>query len=262
MIVDALFQQYTLGYPAQVLTTGLSPRQVGEVQVQFVRRLQSTLGPVVGYKAALTSAAAQQRFGVSQPLYGFLLQDMLLESGATLPANFGARPVAEGDLIVRVGSADINTAQTDQELLAGLDAVIPFLELPDLVYQDSARVDAAALVAVNVGARAGVMGRPIAMAPTAAWFTRLGQIQVQLVNGRGQTIASGSSQALLGHPLNVVRWLRDTLQSQGVDLRPGDLLSLGSITAPMPVEGETSLRARYFGFETERSVDVTVNFDE
>ncbi len=56
---------------------------------------------------------------------------MLLPSGSIVPANFGARPLFEGDLIVRVGSDAINDATTRQEVLAALDAVIPFIELPD-----------------------------------------------------------------------------------------------------------------------------------
>jgi 2-keto-4-pentenoate hydratase len=261
-IANSLFQHYQLAYPAPALTTGLSPQQVGQVQIQFVRRLKEDMGPVVGFKAALTSETAQRQFGVSQPLLGFLLEQMLLESGATLPADFGARPVSEGDLMVRVGSEAINQAETDADLLASLDAVIPFIELPDLVYQVGARVDAGALVAANVGARYGVLGEPMALTPETDWYTQLGQIRVRMINDRGQTIASGESHALLGHPLNVVRWLRDTLKAQGVTLKPGDLLSLGTITPPMSVEAGTTVRARYyFGAELNHSAEVRVTFE-
>jgi 2-keto-4-pentenoate hydratase len=120
-----------------VVTNGLGARQVAQVQVMVVRRLREDLGPVVGYKAALTSPAAQQRFNLNHPLYGFLLDKMLLDSGDSLPADFAVTPMAEGDLMVRVKDASINQASTDAELLAALDAVIPFIELPDLCQSES-----------------------------------------------------------------------------------------------------------------------------
>lgn len=259
VIASTLYHHYSLAYPSPVVTTGLSARQIGEVRFGFVRRAVEELGPIVGYKAAFTSAPAQERFGLTEPLYGFLLEEMLLDSEATLPVDFAARPLAEGDLLVRVGSADINTAQTDAEILAALESVIPFIELPDLLYEENAVIDAGAVVAINLGARSGVMGDPIPLAPTEDWQARLGNISVQMRNTDGQTIGTGESSTLLGHPLNVVRWLRDTLATQGLALRPGDVLSLGTITPPVPVEANTTLTVEYYGL-TDEAVAVSVSF--
>lgn len=268
LVAVSLFQHYTAGYPAPILTDGLSSREIDSVHLTFVRRLINEAGDdgsVVGYKVALTNPNAQAQLGVSHPLYGFLLENMLLENGASLPMEFGSRPQAEGDLMVRVGSADINQADTDLELLAALDAVIPFLELPDLIYEPDANVNAGALVAVNVGARYGVVGDPVDLAADESGLDQLATIRVVLNNAQGQFLAEGSSDALLGHPINAVRWLRDTLNSQGVELRPGDLLSLGSVTSLVSLE-ETDIQgieARYFGLESaERSVDLEVSFEE
>ncbi|MEM7066048.1 MAG: hydratase [Cyanobacteria bacterium P01_B01_bin.77] len=268
LVAVSLFQHYTAGYPAPILTDGLSSRQIDSVHVTFVRRLINAAGDsgsVVGYKVALTNPQAQAQLGVTHPLYGFLLENMLLEDGATLPLAFGSRPQAEGDLMVRVGNADINQAETDLELLAGLDAVVPFLELPDLIYQENALVNAGALVAVNVGARYGIVGDPVELESDTSGLEQLANIRVVLNNARGQFLAEGHSTDLLGHPINAVRWLRDTLQTQGVALRPGDLLSLGSITSLVSLESGTDItgiEARYFGLEsTERSTDLEVSFE-
>ncbi len=268
LVAVSLFQHYTAGYPAPILTEGLSARQIDSIHISFVRRLMSEAedeGAIVGYKVALTNPKAQSQVGVDHPLYGFLLENMLLKSGATLPLAFGSRPQAEGDLMVRVGSADINQAETDLELLAALDAVIPFLELPDLIYEENAPINAGALVAVNVGARYGIMGDPIELEPEENGLAQLANIRVVLNNDQGQFLVEGSSADLLGHPINAVRWLRDTLQTQGVDLRPGDLLSLGSVTALVSLDPETDItgiEARYFGLnDNERSIDLEVSFE-
>ncbi|MEO0433020.1 MAG: hydratase [Cyanobacteria bacterium J06656_5] len=268
LVAVSLFQHYTAGYPAPVLTDGLSSREVDSIHITFMRRLISAAGDegaIVGYKLALSNPQTQAQLGVNHPLYGFLLENMLIDSGSELPIKFGTRPQAEGDLMVRVGSADINQADTDLELLAGLDAVIPFLELPDLVYDENASVNASALVAVNVGARYGVVGDPVDLEPEDSGLEQLANIRVVLNNDQGQFLAEGNSTDLLEHPINAVRWLRDTLQSQGVELKPGDLLSLGSITTLVPLEGDTDIEgieARYFGLSSgDRSVDLDVSFD-
>ena len=231
------------------------------LQKEFVQVLTSHLGPIVGYKAALTNPVAQERFNVSDPLRGVLLKRMLLDSGAVVPADFGARPQFEADLMVRVGDDSINEAKTPQEALAGLDAVIPFIELPDLVYQPDFKPNAAALVAINVGARLGVLGKPIPLAATPEWERRLGNIRVIMFDENGQELARGESSALLGHPLKAVLWLRDDLKAAGIRLQPGDLLCLGTITPLMPVQAKTTVRARYIGLEDE-PVEVSVRFSE
>ncbi|WP_456425588.1 2-keto-4-pentenoate hydratase [Rhodocaloribacter sp.] len=229
------------------------------IQASFVSALEPRFGPPVGYKAGLTSAAAQARFGADRPVRGVLLREMLRPSGAVVPTLFGARPLFEGDLLVRVGSEAVNRARTDDELLAALDAVLPFLELPDLMYDPAMTLDAPALAAVNVGARLGIVGEVIPLAALGDAYDRLGRFRVALLDTTGAVLAEGDGAALLGHPLNVVRWLRDSLARDGVALRPGDLLSLGSLTPLMPVRPGQTITARYTGLASE-PVEVTVTF--
>ncbi|MGB3191964.1 2-keto-4-pentenoate hydratase [Lyngbya sp. PCC 8106] len=260
-LAQQLANTYLKREPLAALSEDMTLEQAISLQKEFVQALISHLGPVVGYKAGLTSPIAQQSFNVSHPVRGVLLQQMLLDNGAVVSAQFGARPLFEADLMVRVGDDRINEATTSQEALAGLDAVIPFIELPDLMYQSDVKLNAAALVAVNVGARLGVLGKPIPLAATSEWEKRLGNIQVILFDESGQELAQGESSALLGHPLKAVLWLRDDLKAAGIRLKPGDLLSLGTITPLMPVQTKTTIRARYIGLEAE-AVEVSVSFSE
>ncbi|MEB3232016.1 MAG: hypothetical protein VKJ64_13475 [Leptolyngbyaceae bacterium] len=231
----------------------------------LVNQLTPELGRIVGYKAGLTSPPAQARFGVDHPLRGLLLSEMLLESGATVPANVGARPLVEADLMVRVGSVAINHATTREEAIAALDAVIPFIELPDLLLEPDIQPTAADLVAINVGARSGVMGTPIPLTPRPdgrSWLEVLGDTPVEMVNPvTGDVIAQGNTQALLGHPLEAVLWLVEDLQASGQWLHIGDVLSLGSITMPLPLEPNQTIRLQYHNLGPDGStatVSVTV----
>ncbi len=228
-------------------------------QAALVEALIPTLGPVIGYKAGLTTSDAQARFGVNHPVLGTLLRDMIRPSGDTVRADFGVRPLFEGDLLVRVGSDAVNEAETDEALLAALDAVLPFLELPDLLYAPDVPLDARALTAANVGARLGIAGDPLLLSTLDDPYARLGAMRVTLYDDAGTTLAEGDGAALLGHPLHVVRWIRDAVRAEGRRLRPGMLLSLGSLTPLLPVRAGRTITARYEGL-TADPVSVTVTF--
>ncbi|NET86144.1 MAG: hydratase [Moorea sp. SIO1F2] len=260
-LVEELTTSYLNKTPARAVATKLTLEQAQALQDQFVQQLSSSLGNVVGYKAGLTNPAAQQRFKVSEPLRGVLLEKMLLKSGAVVPANFGARPVYEGDLMVRVGSDEINSATTPKEALAALDAVIPFMELPDLVYDPKVSLNGTALAAINVGARLGVLGTPIPLSATPDWEERLKNIKIVMVDKAGNQLAVGKSSALLGNPLQVVLWLKDSLKASGKVLKKGDLLSLGSMTPLVPVKSGTTIRAQYIGLDPKDKVEISVSFE-
>jgi len=238
----------------------LSMRDAMAVQGMVVNTLSRAMGPPIGYKAGLTAAAAQKRFGVDEPLRGVLLKRMILQDGATLPANYGARPHAEADLLVRVSSNTINRATTRQDALDALGAVIPFVELPDLMYTKGTALDGPAIAAINVGARYGVAGEPIAIKPGGDWLKRLEAMTVTLSSADGAVNVSGEGKDLMGHPLDVVLWLVKSLNKDGVQLMPGDLLSLGSLTSLVPITGATTLTARYDKLDpTQGPVTVSVH---
>lgn len=90
-------------------------------RAELLKVLGPKSGELVGYKAGLTNPAAQQRFNANAPVWGMLYADMLLLDGSLVDANFGARPLYEVDLLVRVGSEAINTARTAADILEAVD---------------------------------------------------------------------------------------------------------------------------------------------
>jgi 2-keto-4-pentenoate hydratase len=214
----------------------------------------------VGYKAGLTNAAVQKVFGVTAPVRGTLMEKMILKSGTTLEAAFGARPLYEGDLILRVGSEAVNGAKTPMEALASIDAAIPFIELPDLVFAKDVKINGPMLAAVNVAARYGIVGEPIPVQATPEWMERLKSFLCQIYDGKGQMLIEGPGSNLMDHPMNVVLWIRDSLKADGIALRKGDLLSLGTITKLTPTAPNTVIKARYVGLDPKGPVEITVIF--
>jgi 2-keto-4-pentenoate hydratase len=225
-------------------------------QAGFVERLGRALGPRVGYKAALTAKQVQARFGVAEPVRGVLLEKMLVADGAHVPAGFGARGVWEADMLLVVADDGINAARTREEALAHLSAMRPFIELADLALAPEAKLDANVLTALNAGARLGVAGAEVPLAPGAETMRRLGETRIVATDGSGAVLAEGKGEAVLGHPLEVVLWLVDSLRREGRRLEAGDLVSVGSFTplaAPKP--GQT-VRVQYEGLPGDPTVAV------
>ena len=248
--VDALAEAWLAREPARAVAAGADMADAMCAQDMLVERLSEELGPPVGYKAGLTSPATQERFGVSSPLHGVLLRDMILEDGATVPADFGARPIVEADLVVVVGDAAINDAMTPGEVLEHVSAIHPFIELADLVVAEGEPLDASVIAAIDVGARLGVLGA--AVEPTPEMADTLASMTVRLMGPDGEALSEAPGSAVLGHPLGAVTFLTEA----GIELRPGDLVSLGSFGPPQPPAPGT-FTATYDGLPGSPGVSVT-----
>lgn len=228
-------------------------------QNKLVDRLRDDLGNRIGWKAALTNPVAQQRFGVDRPLLGVLFQESWIPSPAEISMDFATRPVLEADLVVVVKDKGIHQAKTDEAILEHLTAVIPFVELPDLIVSPAQPLNASLLVALNAGVRLGVSGKPIPIETSTLFANRLSNFTVTVTSQEGTIITQGAGYHLLGHPLNVVRWIAETVKAQGQELDSGDVLSLGSLTIPFSPEAGQTYHILYHGL-ADRSQRIEVRF--
>jgi 2-keto-4-pentenoate hydratase len=223
---------------------------------KFVRFLEQNYGKVIGYKAGLTNPAVQKRFNYANPVRGTLLEGMLLRDGAEVPAKFGARPLFEADMVVEVKDSGINRAKTPLEALRHLSNIYPFIELPDLVVEDPAKITGPSLVYSNVGARLGVLGRPLKVSATPELVEALKNMTVRLVDQDGKELDTGKGSAILEQPLNAVLWLVTDLKASGIELKKGDLLSLGSFSRLLPPKPGTGAKVVYDGLPGNPTVSV------
>ena len=246
--------------PIAAYDPNMTMDQAMKIQGDFVKAIGPTFGKVVGYKAGLTNANVQKAFGVTAPVRGTLMEKMLMKSGAEVPADFGARPLYEGDLILRVKSDKINRAKTPMDALKYIDAAIPFIELPDLAYAKDVKINGPAITAINVAARYGVIGKPIPIKASKAWMDRLKNFKLQILDDKGTMLIEGQGSAVLDHPMNVVLWIKDSLNAEGKKLKRGDLLSLGTITKLTPTSPNTIVRARYIDLDPKGPVEISVKF--
>ncbi|WP_170561866.1 2-keto-4-pentenoate hydratase [Ruegeria atlantica] len=251
--VEQFVADYLSGTPSTALSADGTMEDALCTQAHIVKALEPHLGPVIGYKAGLTSAPAQERFGASEPVQGVLFRDMMLNDGASVPSDWGARPVFEADLVLVVGSADINQAETPEDVVHNISAIRPFIELPDLTLAKGEPITPVTLTAIGVAPRLGVLGTEIPVTDPASMAQALADMAVTLRAADGDILAQAPGTAVLGHPANAALWL----MSKGIEFKPGDLISVGSFGPLFPPEkGMGGASVTYEGLPGDPTVSV------
>ncbi|MGR3761019.1 2-keto-4-pentenoate hydratase [Roseobacteraceae bacterium NS-SX3] len=251
--IAAFTESYMAGRPAKALVPEGSMEDALCTQARLAAALEPHMGPVIGYKAGLTSPPAQERFGVSEPVRGVLYENMMLAEGAAVPVPWGAVPMVEADLVLVIRDAAVNEAETVEQALQHIAAIRPFIELPDLTLARGEPLTGVTITAMGVGARLGVLGAEVPVQDSAAMAQALAAMTVTLRSGSGETLAEAPGTAVLGHPVNALLWLR----SKGVEFKPGDLVSVGSfgpLFAPQKLQGGATVE--YTGLPGDPSVSV------
>lgn len=251
--MDALAAKLAAYEPAILAAAPESAEEGLCMQGKLVERLAKTVGAPIGYKVGLTSRPAQERFGTTEPVRGVLLDGMMLKDGATVK-RFASRGLFEADLLVTVGSDAINGATTPMEVLRHIESVQPFIELADLVVAEGQPLTPAVITGINVGARMGVVGNPVEAQATQAFLDALGTMTVRMSSSKDGELLDVPGKAILGHPLNAVLWLI----KDGVSLKAGDVISLGSFGPLQPARPGQTVTVTYEGLADGPSVSVTL----
>lgn len=256
--VRAYVDDFLAARPSAGFGKAISLAEALCARARLVEALTAEIGTPVGYKAVFTHPDSQRRFGVDGPSWGAMYGRMMLANGARVAAGFGARPRYESDFIVEVKDAGLADAATPLEALEHIDALVPFVELPDLMIEGS--IAGSELIATNAAFRGGVLGPRIEVAPTRETLERLANMDVVITEERsGKEIGRAKGAVLMGQPIEAAIWLARALKRDGIALKRGDLLSLGGFLAAAPVKAGTTITVRYLGLPGDPA--VTVHFD-
>jgi 2-keto-4-pentenoate hydratase len=233
--------RYLAKEPAPILEKGFSMDEALRSQAAFVDLLKPKLGEVAGYKIGLITKAGQDRFGATGPVHGVLLKKMLHYDGAEISANYGVKPGLELDMGVIVKDNAINEARTTDEAIEHLSYLVTFIELVDTITTTNQPMDAPLLVALNVGARSGVIGSRVRMTPEVA--KALPEMRMYLTDETGKTVADVPKLNL--QPLDNLPWLISDLKKAGTPLKAGDFISVGSPATIQPIKAGSKVTLHY-----------------
>jgi 2-keto-4-pentenoate hydratase len=236
-------------------------------QDEMVKIMEPAMGGVVGYKTGGHSAGGGFSTFPPEGIRAYLLEGMMRPSGTAVRVEEFRRGFLEADFAFRVGNSSINDAKTDLETLAGLDAIIPFAEIPDPYYDPDTRT-INGTIAANMGTRMSFTGEPVLLEPTEEWIRKINNMTFAVYDENDAEIQSGQMKGWY-EPLAVVRWIRDQLSESGKELQPGQILSLGNIgimrqlheNSPRgPAYQSNQFRLEYHGL-TEEPAIVIINVD-
>lgn len=191
------------------------------LQTRFVRKTLRDETPV-GFKAGLTSLAAQRRFGASGPIAG-----VLLVAASSTPCELQLSALRglhlELEVALRIGKRIDRRLSDVDALKKHIDGVAPAIELPNLDYQTPEHLTALDIVASNVAAAYFVTGdflSPSRRDPNALVATLVCD---------GESVNVGNARDAMGDQWTAALWLVNTMIDQGWTLQPGQVLLTGAL---------------------------------
>lgn len=236
-------------------------------QDTMIEILRPTMGEVVGYKTGGHDPNPPNASFPPGGIRAHLLSGMFRDD-PSIRVDETVAGFLEADFAFRVGDASINTAETDLEILAGLDAVIPFAEIPDPHYDpETATVNR--MIVSNMISRWAFAGDPVLIEPTEESLARIRSFNFAVLDANDTVIQEGS-MAEWYDPIAAVRWLRDQLIESGKELAPGHLLSLGNVgimrqihegSPRGPAYASDQFRLEYYGLAEDGPATVTINIE-
>jgi len=236
-------------------------------QDRIAEHLSEKMGEVVGYKTGGHNVGPSFPTFPPDGIRGLILEGMILKNNSSVRIDSTVKGFLEADFALRVRDKSINSAQSDYEILKGLDAIIPFAEIPDPNYEPGTRSIFGTVVS-NMGSRFSFAGDPVLLDDNIDWLEKLNNFSFAVHNENNELIQEGEINGWY-EPIKVVRWLRDHLVSSDIELRAGDFLSLGNIgiirqihpNSPRgPAYKSDTFILSYYGLSDE-PVSVTINLD-
>ncbi len=235
--------------PVSAEHPGFDVRAAYDVQLINVKRRLGEGEQVRGHKIGLTSRAMQEQLGVDEPDYGRLFDTMFVEEGGEIAANDLCAPRIEMEVAFVLGRQLTGPGCTPVDIIRATEFVAPALEIIDSRIADW-RITLADTIADNASSARVVVGG----SPTA-----LDEIDVRLLGAvmrqNGEVVATGSTAAVLGNPVNAVTWLVNKLGEAGERLCEGSVLLSGSCTQATAVTNGDTVRADF-----DELGHVAVNF--
>jgi 2-keto-4-pentenoate hydratase len=184
----------------------------------------------LGWKVGLGAPASMQKFGLTAPLVGYLMQRALLLSGSTVSLQGWVRPVAEPEICVRMMS-DLSGGATPDAALAAIKEIFPALELADLD-QVATADNLDAVLAGNIFQRHVILCGNTRVGGSTAGFTS------RLIRRGKEAATTNDPEALTGKLTGIVAHVANTLSAFGERLSAGDVIITGSITPPLMLEAD------------------------
>ncbi|MCP5086074.1 MAG: 2-oxo-hepta-3-ene-1,7-dioic acid hydratase [Rhodobacteraceae bacterium] len=227
---------------------GMTLQDAYAVQTAFTDRKKAGGGVVRGWKIGLTSKAMQDVLKIETPDSGILFDDMLFDSGGTIPQDRFIEPRIEAE-IAFVMQDDLAGGDVDRNgVLAATEFVFPALEILDtrILRKDPETGDLRKIVdtIADNAANAGVVLGGMRHDPAGTDLRWTGAI----VSRNGEVEETGLGAGVLNDPVMGIVWLARRLAQFDQGLRAGDVVLSGSFIRPIEASRGSKIHADFGPF--------------
>jgi len=194
----------------------------------------------VGRKIGFTNRTLWERYGVHEPLWGTVYDRTIVFSAgnrASVDLAGLAQPRIDPEIAFRL-KATPPVTQDPQALLASIEWIAHAVEIVQCHHPDW-KVTIADCTADNGLHGRLVVGTPVPVEKIAGLAAALPFLRVSLKKNQEKR-DEGVGSNVLGSPLLALAFLVQVLEKQGESLRPGEIITTGTLTDAHPVApGET-----------------------
>ena len=243
-IADELDRARQSRTPVEPLTDRYPDFTVADAYLVQTTNIERELGrgrTRAGRKIGLTSKAMQDMFGVGEPDYGVLLDDMILDAETPIPLSRLIQPKVESEMAFFLKKALRGPGITIPAVIQATEAVMPALEIVDSRIRHW-RIKLPDTVADNAAAGMLVVGNTM-IDPRQLDLQTVGMVFEQ----NGRIIATAAGAEVLGHPAAAVAWLANKLASFGQGLEAGEIILSGAMTKAVEMVPGDVFRATFGG---------------
>jgi 2-oxo-hept-3-ene-1,7-dioate hydratase len=219
-----------------------------EVQNAIYRAKLVEERKVIGWKIGLTSKAMQAALNIDIPDSGILFDDMLFETGATVPKGRFIQPRVEAEIAFvmkdAIGGADV----TRDDVIAATDFVAPSLEILDTrILRKDPETGKARIITDTISdnaANAGIVLGAERHAVDAHDLRWVGAITAC----NDEVEETGLGAGVLNDPVESVVWLARRMAQYGQTIEPGHIILSGSFIRPVECPSGTHIHADFGEF--------------
>jgi 2-keto-4-pentenoate hydratase len=184
---------------------------------------------VAGFKAGLTTAAGQKKFGVSDPVAGVLYGSGKMTGSPVIFSKGYAALMVETELAFQAGRTITKPVKSVAELKRSFSSVMPSIELPDMNFKTMQGFRGVDLIAANVSAVSFIAG------PKTRMGHRVDPNSFSVVLTRdGEKINAGKAPDALGDQWKALLWLVNRSIESGWKIEAGDIFMTGALGNMIP----------------------------
>ena len=241
---DALYQALVNRQAIAPLTEtepNITLEDAYQIQLRMIARRLEGGERVVGKKIGVTSQVVMDMLKVDQPDFGHLTSGMVYGDGAAIETSGLIAPRAEGEIAFVLKHDLTGPGVTNADVLRATECVLPCFEIVDSRIRDW-KIKIQDTVADNASSGVFVLG-DAAADPRKIDLSVVGLT----LEKNGEVVSTGAGAAALGHPLNAVTWLANTMGRLGMSLKAGEVILSGSLAAMVPVAANDNLRVSLGG---------------